>query len=178
MKLRQGLVPVALSAISALGAATLLTGCVTGLPEIPAGMEHITYDPSPPPFCFGCAVTSFTLAADGSLWLTTQYSGRPQDRLPTRRRFVRTTPETYATLRDRLAPYRTARDSAAVQQSCEHYLSDNDGLVVTWSGTTREQRRAFDFNCEDDQETSAGLRAAPVGLALSGWEAIRSPSRR
>jgi hypothetical protein len=165
-------------ALAALGASALLSGCATALPEVPAGMERITYEPSPPPFCFGCAVTSFTLSADGGLWLETAYSGRAQDLSPPRRRYLKTTPETYVALRDRLAPYRTARDFAAVQQSCERYLSDGDGLLVVWSGPTGEQRSTFDFGCEDDRATTAALRAAPEGLALGGWEAIRSPSRR
>lgn len=135
----------------------------------PEGLERIVYDPQPPPFCGACETRTITVAADDTVWIEDGHWAGDYSNWTVRRRRLAGEPGTYARLRDALAPYRpaTERLPTFAGEGCEHYLTDNGGAVITWSGVSGAVRRILDHGCLDDRAMNDAIEAAvaqaPVG---------------
>ena len=146
--------------------AVALSGCAT--PPAPGGgvVERISFRPSPPPFCGRCETTAFTVGADGEVRIEKGYWAGSYRDWRIRRTVKHVTAEQFAAFKRRLAAYKPAGDVLEGERGCQSYLSDNDGVVVEWSGDGEARRRVFDFGCLDDRAMNETVRGAPSVLGL------------
>lgn len=150
--------------------AVILTGCAS-VDQIPLELERIIYAPSGGPFCFdNCVSETITVAADGRIWIE---NGRWADNAPdwrerteedwrTTTRLTRSSPEVYARLRDRLAPYKPASQVVLTQagENCVNFVYDQGEVRVTWVDPTGEIYRIFESGCVDDRGLNDAVDAA------------------
>ena len=144
-------------------------GCATAPREqIGSGVERISYETQPPPFCGRCDSTIIMASANGRLVIETgHWAGRYRDWR--RQRSVRQiTPAQFEDFKRRLEPYRPAKGDVQGDTGCTHFITDNDGVLVKWSGAGEPRIYLFDFGCLDEKVRNQIVRTAPAALGVAG----------
>lgn len=137
------------------------------VPKTPA-VESITYTPG----CgfFPCNDYTVTVSSDGTGW----FIGRKNTAVRGKHRF-RVTKAAFAAFRQRLAPYRPAKDLRLDDApQCKAMATDQDWVDIRWAGGGSPAHLSVYYGCDMDRNDKMfdAIRTAPKLLPLArfvGW---------
>lgn len=148
--------PIAVAALSA---------CASQ-PALDRGVEQISFEPQPAPFCGVCETTSFVVTATGELRIEKGRWRGNYRHWERRRETKRVTAAQYEAFKQTLEPYVRGESGPTTTASCVDYIPDQDGALVRMTGKDGSRLRAFDFGCLDDSAMNDVVRSAPKVLGL------------
>jgi hypothetical protein len=149
--------------------AAFLGGCaVVPMPEpgLAPGVERISFEPQPAPFCGRCENTKLIVTRDGQLLVEVGHWGGNYRNWQRQRTVRRITSAQFANFKQALEAYKPKEDVLRVDESCANYTHDQDGLRVEWAKGEDRRVRVFDFGCLDDRAMNEVVRASPEALGL------------